>query len=285
MPIYYKPQVRSRHGSHSNLKKENVLNKIIKKSVIRLGSTTEYDDIVDNGGSRIEINTVEAINNSSCKLRMKKCFTQNNVKTALWWTFKDGLFFENDDTENGIGIEDLPFPIISKSKRGSRGIGNIKHDNIESLEDWLNKKKDLSKSGNYIFEKYLSHSKEYRLHVTKKGCFYTCRKMLKGDVPANKRWFRNDYNCVWVLETNPSFDKPVNWDKIVEESVKALNSVGLDIGAVDVKVQSSTSPKGKFRENPDFFIIEINSAPSFGTITEDKYIKQINELLLEMCDI
>ena len=48
-------------------------------------------------------------------------------------------------------------------------------------------------------------------------CIYTCRKVLKNDTPENQRWFRNDSNSAWYLETNPKFDKPVNWDSIIDE--------------------------------------------------------------------
>ena len=104
--------------------------------------------------------------------------------------------------------------------------------------------------------------------------------MLKRDTPEEKKWYRNDDNCVWILEENENFDKPVNWVRIEEESVKALKSVGLDVGAVDLRIQSATNKKGEKRENPDFIIVEINSAPSFGDITLNKYIEELPKILL-----
>jgi glutathione synthase/RimK-type ligase-like ATP-grasp enzyme len=104
--------------------------------------------------------------------------------------------------------------------------------------------------------------------------------MLKNNTPQDQRWRRHDDNSVWILETNEKFDKPVNWDDIVNESVKALNSVGLDIGAIDLKVQSRLDKFGNVRKNPKFIILETNSAPSFGEITSQKYLIEINKLLL-----
>lgn len=277
--MLYKPQVRSRHPSHSNLKKDNVLMKISNKSVVRFGSSKFYGDSITNGGNRVEINTIEAVSNSANKLKMKTCFTRDSVKTAKWWTFKDGVFCFQNNPEDVISIEELPFPIISKNIRGSRGLGNAKHNSLEIFEKWLTSKLAFNSFENYILEEYKPFVKEYRLHVTANGCFYACRKMIKRDTPTNKRWYRNDSNCVWVLETNDLFDKPNSWDDIVKESVKSLLSVGLDIGAVDVKVQSSSTKSGEPREYSDFFIIEINSAPSFGDITEQKYITELNNLL------
>jgi glutathione synthase/RimK-type ligase-like ATP-grasp enzyme len=76
------------------------------------------------------------------------------------------------------------------------------------------------------------------------------------------------------------FDKPVNWDVIVEESVKALNAVGLDFGAVDLRCQSAKYSKGRTREDPDFIVVEINSAPSFGELTLQKYIEELPKILI-----
>ena len=173
-----------------------------------------------------------------------------------------------------IAVENLPYPIVAKHHFGSRGNGNYLLNSQQELQAWM-KGKDLS---NYLFEKFYNYVREYRLHVSANGCFYTCRKMLKSDIPKEDRWFRNDSNSVWVLEENPLFDRPANWTKIVEESVKALKATGLDFGACDVRVQSSKTEKGKKREEIDFIIVEINSAPSFGDITAEKYLQELPKI-------
>jgi carbamoylphosphate synthase large subunit len=256
--------IKSRHPSHNVLRKKIVTE---YKSVFRLGSTTE---VLDN---RIEINKINAVKNSANKLLMKKCFTEAGVKTADWWTCESmggGHLFSGN-----IDKSQLPYPIVAKHIYGSRGTGNtLLHDQKE-LETWLNGKT----LNNYIFEKYYNYNREYRLHVTEDGCFYTCRKMIKNDTPDEKRWFKNSVNSTWIVEENPLFDKPSNWDDIINESVKALKAVGLDIGALDVRVQSKHNNKDKVREYPEFIIIEINSAPSFGEITAEKYLEEIPKLI------
>lgn len=279
----FRPKIRSRHPSHDELRKKGVLPLFPFRSVIRFGSVTDFPDTVTNGGNRIEINTIQSIKNSSSKLEMKRCFAENNIKTADWWTVNENneFLYKNGVVEEeniSIGIQELPYPIISKHVFGSRGTGNKKHDNAEQLQEWLsNKKASLNK---YIFEKFYSYNREYRLHVTKDGCFYTCRKVLKQDTPQENRWFRNDENSNWLLEENESFDKPVNWDKIVEESVNSLKAVGLDVGAVDLRIQSAKNNEGKERKNPEYIVVEINSAPSFGEITLQKYINELSKLLI-----
>ena len=266
----FRPRIKSRHPSHSVLRaKYGKFPLLPFKSVIRLGSSTEVTDTLANGGSRIELNSVAAIKNSSNKLLMKRCFNDKGVKTAQWWELP------TLDDVNRV-IEDLPYPIIAKKHYGSRGEGNTKIGCKEELMTFLKMINNLDK---YIFEKYYNYVREYRLHVSEDGCFYTCRKMLKRDTPDEHKWFRNDANCVWILEENEAFDKPTNWEEIEAECVKALKAVGLDFGAIDLRVQSSTNRNGGVRENPEFIVVEINSAPSFGEVTAAKYLEILPQLL------
>jgi carbamoylphosphate synthase large subunit len=262
-------RVYSRHPSHNVLRKSILLPNLY---AIRFGSSTE-----PNVNYKLIINSTEAIKNSSNKLRMKTKFTEVGVKTADWWTTDNGQGFKpGKDLNNLENLSILPYPIVAKHIYGSRGRGNTLIHSQEELEKWIVGKQ----LNHYIFERFYSYSKEYRLHVSTRGeCFYTCRKMLKADTPEQDRWRRHDDNSVWILEDNPSFDKPINWDEIVEHSVKALKTVGLDIGAIDLKVQSSTHPDGSLREICDFIVLEINSAPSFGDITSTKYAEEIPKLI------
>jgi D-alanine-D-alanine ligase-like ATP-grasp enzyme len=258
----FRPRIRSRHPSHAVLRPSTkVLPLFPVRSVIRFGSNTE----MDSTRYPVEVNSVKAIKNSSNKKLMKECFDNDGVKTATWWTYK-GV--------DNIDVSELPYPIISKSLYGSRNRGNIKHDSADDLAAWI-EGKDLN---DYIFEKYYNFTREYRLHVTEEGCFYSCRKMLKSDAPKEDRWFRNDAHCVWIMPDNELFDKPSNWDEIEAECVKALKSVGLDVGAIDLRVQSATK-KGEIRENPEFIVVEINSAASFGEVTTIKYIEVLPSII------
>ena len=92
---------------------------------------------------------------------------------------------------------------------------------------------------------------------------------------ADVRWHRHNVNSVWIVEGNPLFDKPTNWDSIVNSCVDALNAIGLDIAAFDVKVQSS-----KYKE-PKYIILESNSAPSLGEKGIEKYKEILTRLVNE----
>jgi len=271
----YRPKILSRHGTHDILRSKNKTLPLLPfKSVIRLGSTTVLED--DN--ERVQINTPQAVKNSASKLLMKQCFTNAGVKTARWFKFHPiaGGYTINDQTNLNLNIEfaDLPYPIISKSLYGSRGIGNTKFNNQDELEKWL-----IGKNlNNYIFEEFVKMTREYRLHVTDNGCFYTCRKLLKNDAPEGT-WQKHDDVCSWILEDNPSFKKPNNWNDIVADCIKAKNALGLDICAFDVMVQGSKN--GIERENPEWNICESCSAPSFGNITGQKYIEELTKLIIK----
>lgn len=237
--------------------------------VIRLGSTTEVQRRTTPGKVFVEINSIEGVKKSSNKLLMKQAFMKGGVTTADWW-------YSTKDTN--VSLYDWAtdkYPIVAKHKFGSRGTGNtLIHSPLE-LENWM-KGKTLS---NYIFEKFYSFSREYRLHVSQNGCFYTCRKMLKQDTPEKEKWHRHDSNSVWILENNPAFDKPICWDKIVKDCQNALIQLNLDFAAFDVKVQSATDKEGRKRKECHYIIIESNSAPSFGDVTTEKYLLEMQKLI------
>jgi hypothetical protein len=279
----FRPQIKSRHPSHSILRTNLPLTPF--KSVIRLGSTTEVYDTVAHGGKRIEINNVESIKISSNKRLMKEAFNAANVATADWFTCNKGVFLKNDFDEGSyeVATNELPYPIVAKHIHGSRGEGNTILYNKQQLENWLPNKT----MSNYIFEKFYNYALEYRLHVTEDGYFYTCRKALKSDTPEEQSWYRNDSNCVWLLETNPAFNKPNSWDDIVVDCIKALKAIGADILSFDVRVQSATKGNGKPREYQDYILLECNSASSLSSDTNDisivatKYIQVLPKLIIK----
>lgn len=268
-------------------------------SVLRKKILTPHLAIYRHGSTSLsqipkEVNSVVSVNNSASKLLMKRCFDVGKVKHLPWMNLQG-----TKTTTGGVtnGTITILFPIVIKSNYGSRGKGNYKIDDSAGFEAFL---KAHNASG-YIVEQYFSGAREYRVHVTAYGPVYSLRKLLKDATPKEKRWVRNDETCVWITEfqqsrdvrqqflgfrnaDNEHFDRPANWDVIVKECVKALNAVGLDIGAVDLKVQSSLDKEGKQRKNPDFFIIEINSAPSLGTITAHVYKEHLPKVLKHKYD-
>lgn len=214
----------------------------------------------------VELNSVDVAMKSGNKRLTQEILKKAGCKTADMFLFND------------INISDLPYPVIVKHIHGSRGEGNTYIETQLQLKAWINGK-TLS---NYIIERYYTYSSEYRLHVSMLGhCFYTCRKMLKRDTPKENRFQRHDDNSIWVLESNPMFGKPDNWNDIVADCVRALKAMKADILAFDVKVQSNKDSKGKRRTNPDWIILESNSAASHGSVTTERYILEVPKVLRE----
>ncbi len=258
---YWRPLTLSRHPTHSPLRIQLARHRF--PSCVRLGSTTQ----VNNTKYVVQINSIQGVMNSASKLRMKQCFNTGSVRHADW------IGSTNNRTNILNWANTTGYPIVSKSLGGSRGVGNEKHDNQTSLGRFL----DTHNGHLYIFEKFIKYTREYRLHISKNGCFYTCRKLLKNDAPEGT-WQRHDDVCSWALENNPSFKKPNNWNAIVQDCINAQRALGLDICGFDVMVQGATRD-GRERNNPDWIICESCSAPSFGTITTQKYITELNKLI------
>ena len=279
----FRPMILSRHPSHDILRlKHKKIAALPYRSVIRFGSSTEVEDTVAKGGNRIEINTVNAIKISANKLLMKQKFTEAGVKTANWWQATNTQFFSPKWTENINFSEFTDFPIVAKAHYGSKGKGNTLIKSQEELNTWM-QGKTLS---NYIFEKFMNFGHEFRLHVTEDGCFYTCRKALKQDVPEDQKWRRHDDICVWFLETNENFQKPNSWNDIVSDCVKALKAVGADLLSFDVRVQTPRDKDGNSRPYQEYILLECNSASSMdnGTgevsVCAQKYIDEIPKIII-----
>jgi glutathione synthase/RimK-type ligase-like ATP-grasp enzyme len=247
--------VRSRNTTCSPLKEIVVPS----TTILRLGSTTPTEKITKRPNP-IEINTAEACAISGDKELMRKAFIENNIPIA------EGI--HTDDINKVIEFMlKQDSSIICKHIHSSKGKGIYLFKSREELLEW-SKNHDVNK---HIFERYYTYTREYRLHVTKDGCFYACRKMLKHD--ADVRWHRHNVNSVWFVEENLLFDKPTNWDSIVEDCVRALEAIGLDIAAFDIKVQSSQ------HKNPKYIILESNSAPSLGEKGLLKYKETLTKLI------
>jgi len=264
--VLFYPKLRTKNFSADLLKDRTVgLASHSMRSLVRLGSTTETETVFPKIFGRrpiIEINSVESIQNSRSKIKMKEAFDRAEISHAKW-----------EIASKSTDFSKIEYPIILKRIFGFKGKGMYMIPSHGDLKDLLPK----IRLDGYLIEHFHNYNREYRIHCSKNGCFYTCRKMLKRD--AEVRWMRNDSNCIWILEENPLFNKPSNWDTIINDCKKALDEIELDIGAFDIKVQSAKDNKGNMRESPSYIIIEVNSAPAFGDITTEKYKKELSRLI------
>lgn len=257
MPTY-KPQLFSRHRTHDALRRQ--LPSLPYRVRIRLGSVTTRE----SDSQYVIINPPEGVHNAMDKRKMKECFRNAEISCA------EDLICNPNETPVFID-----YPVVAKNRWGSRGEGVYLLKTEGDFEQW----KRGRNLNHYIFEKFHNYTREYRLHVSDNGCFYALRKMLKLNSNPNTKWKRNNQNSVWIYEHNPLFDKPVNWDAITTDCVKALKACKMNIGAFDVKVQAAKKANGTMRRNPNFILIELNSAPSMGANTTPVYLQEIPRLV------
>lgn len=266
----FRPRVRSKNHSCSFLRPRNKNVKLFPvKSLVRLGSTTPTDEIFKGYSGRVvELNPISAIENSRSKLKMKSCFAEANVPQAEWYVHtREGFIQQGIEERNVLNARELPYPIIAKRVYGFKGKGMQKIESETEMTSFLNETGDAG----YYFERFYNFAREYRLHCTADGVFMKWRKLRKTD--AEKRWYFNSDNCIWAGVDNSSFNAPVNMAAIEEHCVNAIKAVGLDIGAMDVRVQS----KGTI--NPGFIVLEVNSAPSLGEQGNTAYANEIERII------
>lgn len=264
-----KIKLRSKNPSASELRTR--LSSVRTKGayVVRLGSRTPLTDYTNRVyHSAMEINTIDSIENSRNKLRMKNCFAgDERVQQSDWYLFSGN----NISDANGDPLlpEDLPFPIVVKQICGFKGHGMVKCENPAELVAWMTS----HNSNGYYMEQFKNFAKEYRLHATQERVFLSWRKLRKAD--AQERWFFNSTNCNWVNEDHELFSKPEIWEMMCEHACKAIKATGLSIGAVDVRVKSGA------RRLEDFIILEVNSAPELGEVGTNYYYDEITKMVKE----
>lgn len=267
-PTYFALRILSRHPSANGIRGAIMVKG--RKIVYRHGSTTQ-------GLFEYEINSPDCVKKSSDKLKMKKCFDNAEARHAPWihlsMVKENKAKFDEFITSCKLSDKESRFVII-KSRLGSRGNGNYLVKSRTELDKFIEQHKNNLEG--YIIEQYKNFSVEYRLHVSELGCFYACRKVLKKDTPPEKRFQRHDDNCSWLVESNPGFAKPSNWEVIVKDCQKILRAMGADVMAFDVKC---TSTKNKPTDPCDWIIIESCSAPAFGNITTEKYKEHLPKLI------
>lgn len=242
-------QIRTKNPSAAPLRRSIFVN---KRAIVRLGSRTPSRQIYPTQ-SFVEVNTVESIENSRDKLRMKECFSRYDVKQAEWFTLDQAPITRMAD-----------FPYVGKQIVGFKGHGMQLIENVDQLRDFVR-----THGNSYFIEKFYNYAREYRIHATSDHSFLSWRKLRRAD--AEQRWFFNSTNCNWVGEDHELFQRPNNWDELCNAAVMAVRSVGLDIGAVDIRVQS--------RNNPDYIVCEVNSAPQLGEVGIEHYKREITNII------
>lgn len=274
-------RVLSRHPSHKIIRNHILVPEGIT-ACVRFGSNTP-------GNYDVEINTVESIENTKNKFKMKELFTKAKVSSPLHFKLDrfgtastlnvDSNQYEDVDISEYLGENQS---LLAKRTYRSKGVGMLKINTIEEYNTFIASSVSNNRYNTrnpYYLEVFKNYSREYRIHVSVCGnYFYANRKMLRKDFQNTKdNWYRNDSNSVWFLENNELFDKPLKWEEMIQDLQKARAGLGLDICGFDVK----TNKKG------DWQILEANSACSFGdttnkvTYVSSVYLAELGNIIIQ----
>lgn len=250
-----KVSIVSRHPSHRRIE----LPEFDKKIRIRFGSQKEYSAPKD-----LEFPSIEAIRNTSNKMRMKKILIESGVKTPFWKPF-DFTWAENVVAANSnIMHDDIfklkpKFELIFKEKNHSRGEGIMFINSVDDLKAVIENGKD-----GYI-EEVVDNHREFRVHVCDGEAFYVDEKLPREEGhTARIKNLANGYKY-----RNRSVSRPYP-STIKEESVKAVEALGMPFGAVDIALGQDGSVN----------VFEVNSAMGLRTKTAELYSQKLKEYII-----
>lgn len=114
-----------------------------------------------------------------------------------------------------------------------------------------------------LYVKYVKKTDEYRVHVFRDKAFFVQRKARRLE-EENPNWkIRNHANGFIFANKEVEVD-----ERAKEMSVKAVELLGLDFGAVDVIYN---------KKQDSFYVLEVNTAPGLTGTTLEKYVDVFKE--------
>ena len=207
--------------------------------VLRWGSTEVFNRLT----TRLELNSYEAVRNTSNKLLMMENLVGANVSTPE-------ILFRPFGQEQSV---------IDSFKDENGGF-YVRGQNQEVRYDDTVKYGDL-----YISKPVENKRREYRVHV------------FNGEVISIYEKVPNEEGIKLFKSFNCSFKlRDISNCKLNTENqemcIKAVNSLGLLFGGVDVIRD----------KDQNIFICEVNSAPALNGTNIDRYVTKINEYVNAM---
>ena len=198
------------------------------KKVIRFGTQAET-----LGTPRITYNTIPSLKSASNKLSARQKFLENELPIPN--TFK---------TPSEPSFED--FPLIARPFSHKQGQDLFFLRDIEDLADFL-----LKNKGNaFYYSSFIDKTNEYRVHVGSGKVLSVLEKpkpITEGQVAWNLSLNEEDE---WKVLNRNNCDR-----RLMKLAIKAVNSLGMDYGSVDVIALKSGKNTYKF------FVLEVNSCP------------------------
>lgn len=118
-----------------------------------------------------------------------------------------------------------------------------------------------------LYVQYMKKKEEYRVHVMKGTAFHVQRKARTRDVPDEQvNWQVRNLANGFIYQINLTENVPQD---VLDQSVKAVNALGLDFGAVDVIYHRDTGAT----------VLEVNTACGLAGTTLEKYTQALSQAL------
>jgi len=220
------------------LRQKEMFRRVIKKRtdrrfncdvLLRWGSTDEFSNL----SPRLELNTLEGVRNATNKLRTLELLRDNNVPHVKFTTDFTNL----EEYKDGDG---------NFYVRGSDN--TVRYDNT------------IRSGDKYVSAPVKNKRREYRVHVFNGRVISIYEKIPNEE---NTKLYKS-YNCSFKLRD------PENCRLTLDnqlECIKAVNSLGLLFGGVDVIRD----------KNCNIFICEVNSSPALNDVNINRWVDAISE--------
>lgn len=188
------------------------------------------------------LNHPDNVSNAANKLKTFQVLSEAGVATPPFATTKEGAVALFKASSGAV--------FCRTKLTGNSGEGIVVAEKEEDLVDaklytaWLNKKR------------------EYRVHVVGGKAIMSQIKMKKKDAEGD-RYVKN-HNNGYTFAFNVDEEIP---QFIIEESLKAIEALKLDFGAVDII---------SFRGKP--YVLEVNTAPGIENTTLERYVEAFKEM-------
>lgn len=212
------------------------------KTVVNWGSST----LDVNLGNAIIINRPDAVRKAANKLLTMQHLDDNNVAMPDYTTNK----------EEALHWLERGSKVFCRTKlTGHSGEGIVIAEDIGDLVDAP------------LYTRWMRIKDEYRVHVFEGEVLDVQRKARKREVPdEDVNWKVRNLEGGFIF-ARADIAPPQD---VLEQSIKAVEALGLDFGAVDVITS---------KYNPDVCaVLEVNTACGLMGTTLEKYIQKFGEL-------
>ena len=199
-----------------------------------------------------ELEKSEVINKpAAVKLASNKLSFFNHVKDSVRVPF-----FTTDFNEAKAEILDKDAIVVVREKlTGHSGEGLVI---LEDEEDWEMYNHSRAK----LYVKYVPKFNEYRIHVNAGEVIDIQRKALRNDINREEaNWHVRSHANGFIFARNEEEKPPQD---VLDQSIAAVVSCGLDFGAVDVVWN---------KYHGQAFVLEVNTAPGLEGETVETYTR------------